>query len=79
MYINGKCHLSHIFGKMSTCPNASSSKFCMCMLLVTGESGEHVVLHLAIGRVFLEFGSAIARPIRSSLHNFIHTEGWFPG
>jgi len=43
MYINSKCHLSHIFGIMSVSFNASS-KFCMCMLLVTGESGKHIVL-----------------------------------
>lgn len=43
MYINSKCHLSQIFGIVSVCSNASS-KFCMRMLLVTGESGEHIVL-----------------------------------
>lgn len=44
MYINSKHNLSQVFGIMSVSSNASSLKFCMCMLLVTGESGEHIVL-----------------------------------
>lgn len=44
MYISSKHHLSQMFGIMSVCSNASSLKFCMCLLLVTGESGEHIVL-----------------------------------
>jgi len=36
--------MSQIFGIMSVCSNASSLKFCMCKLLVTGESGEHTIL-----------------------------------
>jgi hypothetical protein len=33
------------------------------MLLVTGESGEHIVLPCGVGRVLLKLGSAITRYI----------------
>lgn len=53
MFINSKCHLSQISGITSVCSNACSSKFCMRMLLVTGESSEPLSFHLAVVEFFL--------------------------